>query len=293
MNKKGNSKKYHYFYKITNIINGHYYYGVHNTDNIDDGYMGSGVRLRLAYKKYGIENFTKEILKYFDTSDEAFTYESNIVTENLVKDIECYNCELGGINVDTTGFAVVKNSIGEHFLVDINDENYKNGKYVGVTKGLVSAKDNNGNIFIVSVNDERLKNGSLKYIWQGRKHKQETINKIKQTLKEKKIHVGKNNSQYGTRWINKNGINKKIKQEDLNQFLSEGWKIGRIINSDIRKKMNKARIYLGSPNTVWVSNINDKKSKRIKKQDLQIYLNDGWIIGRKFVKKKVTKEKGN
>ena len=67
---RGNTLKYHYFYKITNNINGHFYYGVHNTNNINDGYMGSGTRLHYAYKKYGIENFSKEILKYFESRNE-------------------------------------------------------------------------------------------------------------------------------------------------------------------------------------------------------------------------------
>ena len=55
------NKEYHYFYKITNLINEHYYYGIHSTNNLNDGYMGSGVRLNKAYKKYGIENFTKTV----------------------------------------------------------------------------------------------------------------------------------------------------------------------------------------------------------------------------------------
>ena len=72
------NKKYHYFYKITNTINNHFYYGVHNTDDLNDGYMGSGVRLHKAYKKYGVENFKKEILKFFDSAEEAFDYEESV-----------------------------------------------------------------------------------------------------------------------------------------------------------------------------------------------------------------------
>ena len=57
---------YYYFYKITNNINGKYYYGVHSTTNINDDYMGSGKYLHRAYNKYGQSNFTKEIIKYLD-----------------------------------------------------------------------------------------------------------------------------------------------------------------------------------------------------------------------------------
>ena len=86
---------YHYFYKITNRINGHYYYGVHSTSDIDDGYMGSGKRLKHAKNLYGIENFDKEIIKFFDSDEDAYEYESQIVTQDLVKYDNCYNCMLG------------------------------------------------------------------------------------------------------------------------------------------------------------------------------------------------------
>jgi hypothetical protein len=53
-------------------VNNRYYYGVHSQeDNVPDTYMGSGTALELAFKKYGKNNFKKDILKYFDSRDKA------------------------------------------------------------------------------------------------------------------------------------------------------------------------------------------------------------------------------
>lgn len=84
-----------HIYKITNNVNGKFYYGVHNGSNTDT-YMGSGVALKKAQNKYGLNNFSKEILLWFDTVEEAYEYEAVIVNEKMVKSDNCYNLCIGG-----------------------------------------------------------------------------------------------------------------------------------------------------------------------------------------------------
>lgn len=87
----------HYtIYKITNLINNKIYIGKHQTEDLNDGYMGSGKRLALAIDKYGIENFQKEILFQFDNEADMNAKEAELVTEEFVKEETNYNLCPGG-----------------------------------------------------------------------------------------------------------------------------------------------------------------------------------------------------
>ena len=94
--KQKNEKKHNYFYKTTNKVNGKYYYGIHSTDNLEDGYMGSGNTILRAFKKHGKENFIKEIIADYQTRKEASDHEKSVVTEELIELGECYNLRTGG-----------------------------------------------------------------------------------------------------------------------------------------------------------------------------------------------------
>lgn len=89
--------KYFYIYKTTNIINNKIYIGIHATNNLKNRYLGSGVNLTKAIKKYGRDKFVKEILKVFETYDEALLEEKTLVTPEFINDPNTYNLEIGGL----------------------------------------------------------------------------------------------------------------------------------------------------------------------------------------------------
>ena len=62
---------FHINYLTTCLVNGKRYTGAHSTDNLEDGYLGSGVLLLKDVKLYGEHNFNMEILKFCETHRES------------------------------------------------------------------------------------------------------------------------------------------------------------------------------------------------------------------------------
>lgn len=83
-------------YKTTNLLNNKYYIGCHQTNNLNDGYLGSGKHLKYAIKKYGKNNFKFEIMYSLSSKEEMFDLERSIVNEDLVNNPLTYNLKIGG-----------------------------------------------------------------------------------------------------------------------------------------------------------------------------------------------------
>lgn len=133
--------KFYYLYKITNLLNGKFYYGVHSTTNLGDGYKGSGKAINRAYKKYGKSNFKREFLEFFTNADEMFKRELEIVTEELIKDSKCYNMIVGGTGGNKN--KVIARSIltGEHKVLDKNSPEWMSGEYIHIATGTINVFD--------------------------------------------------------------------------------------------------------------------------------------------------------
>jgi hypothetical protein len=91
-----NNKKYHYIYRTTCKVTGEYYIGIHSTDNLNDGYMGSGVLLKHSIKKHGVENHKHEILEFVSNRKMLSEVEKGVLTKEILEDIRCLNLKEGG-----------------------------------------------------------------------------------------------------------------------------------------------------------------------------------------------------
>ncbi len=84
----GRQYAHHTVYKTTNTVNGKVYVGVHSTDDLDDGYLGSGKVLMASIEKNGIAAFSKEIIAIFDNRGAAMALEAAIVDEEFTTPVD-------------------------------------------------------------------------------------------------------------------------------------------------------------------------------------------------------------
>ena len=291
------TRKLHYFYKIINKLNGKFYYGIHSTYNLDDGYMGSGSKLKYMYKKYGIENFEKEIIKFFNTRKECADYEAEVVTENLVLDDNCYNVKCGGEQFNTLNSISVVDKDGNRFRCPSNDINWLNKNYSTATTGMVPVIElSTGKHMSISCD-----------IYHNNKDKYKTF---EHSIYVKHINnpdgeyflipvseYAKNKEQY----INKNAGKILVKDSSNKCYCvytdDIRYKNGELVNywqgrkhsdetkrkiSEYHKKNNPNR---GDKNPMacrcWIYNDELHENRCILKTELSTYINNGWYKGRK------------
>jgi hypothetical protein len=196
---------------------------MHSTDDLDDGYVGSGKRLWHSIRKHGLENHKCEILEFLYSREKLKIREREIVNEEILRDSQCMNLTLGGgCGWDYT------NSV----LTD--EQRTKAGKAGGYANFTFEQRSKfskeacqGGKAF------QRLWNENHDLMEQYRKNSiakaalTENVEKRKKTFSSIQHQKGEKNSQYGSRWMNKDGVLKKVSSLEVDNHLAIGWKFGR------------------------------------------------------------------
>lgn len=198
---RADKRKFHYIYKITRD-DGRFYIGMHSTDNLDDGYFGSGNLITRSVKKHGISRHSKEIIEFVDSREELKSREKEIVCLETLDDIKCMNLKLGGEG----GFSSAEHqfkaqSSGGKSCANrlVTDENFRR-EY--------------------SEKMSRSKQGHQTFL--NHKHREETKEKMRKSKNQ-----GEKNSQFGTCWVTEGIKPIKIHKQHLDEYLTKGFRRGR------------------------------------------------------------------
>jgi hypothetical protein len=220
--------------------------------------MGSGTLIRREIKKYGLDRFEKIILFQFDTEQEMLNKEAELVNREFISREDTYNIIVGGGHFLTVDTITVKDKDGVFSRVHKSDPRYLSGELVHNTTGNVVVRDKDNNILFVKKDDPKYHSGELIFIskgWASVKDKD-----------GKSLFVRLDDPRYlsgelvGTSKGYKHTVETKKRIGDANSLKQKG----------------EGNSQYG---TCWIYNTTG--NRKIKKHELEIYLNNGWIRGRK------------
>ena len=229
----------YYGYRITNLLNGKIYIGIHKLRSIyipklgdnkfPDKYFGGGTALKRSINKHGIENFQLEILYKATCIEELSNWEKEIVTEEFIKRQDTYNLKTGG----EFGGAFCEESIKKlkHSLslldrTGINNAMYGKQHTEEAKQIMKDARNKNHNDpnskyhtqeYRDKISEANTGSGNGMY---GKKHKQSTKDKMSKKAKNRTVeHQSKLNESYKYR-------PKQIVSEEKKKLMSKYHRAG-------------------------------------------------------------------
>jgi group I intron endonuclease len=198
---------------------------MHSTNELNDGYVGSGKRLKYSIRKYGIENFEFEILEFLPDRESLVNRERELINEETLKDSNCLNIKQGGSGGFSYEDSLRGSALGAAAIRNYwKDDDYRK-KMLPVRKHHNNNPDRINKIKKALYH--RYKECKIPGPFTGKRHSNETKKKMSESAKGR--NTGQQNSQFGTCWIMNDIENKKIKKSELINFLNNGWKLGRKI----------------------------------------------------------------
>lgn len=267
---------YGYIYKTTNLLNDKIYIGKKKGE-FTEKYKGSGKYLKNAINKYGIENFIVEIIEYCETLEEQNEKEKYWITYYRNQNVEMYNISDGGDGGNT--FAELADIDRQKRIQKLKENSY----FANLTseqqkqihqKGWITRRQNGKDKYTIEQKQRMSNSHKGIHMKAETKQKLSKVNKGKHLTDEHKQKIGKSNKgrirSIQTRLNMSIGRKGKCLGKD-NHFYGKH-------HSDETKKIigsyNKKRF----ENRIWINNNNE--NKRVLKNELETYLENGYKIGR-------------
>lgn len=289
-------------YKTINQVNGKIYIGQDKYN--DPNYLGSGKILHLAFQKYGIENFKKEIIEECESiellneREKFWIYYYNSTDRSIG-----YNIALGGNGGDTISNHPNKEEIKKRHSDWMKENNPTRGRkknedeierwknsYVGKYKG-----ENSPNFGSKRNESSKQKMSEVRKQWHknlSEEERSEIGKKINEANKGRECYwKGKTNDSH-SKWMKENnpfkgkthtdevkkkisGVNKKPKSEETKRKLSEankGKKPGNMVKVEIEGIIYESLTDASNKTGINLSTLRNRiKSKNIKYLNYKIY----------------------
>ena len=231
VNKENNVVPYGFIYMTKNKVTGRLYIGKHrrtmNPNDIDDSwYLGSGVLLKRAIEKYGVDNFERLILCECSDNLSLNTMEQKFISNyNAVDDNRFYNLTFGG-----DGLSIVPEFVRERMRHPHKPM-------------LDKARSNMVRTFSDEAKAKLAQNAREKLT--GRMHSAQS---------KANMSAG----HIGSRSIYKNGVYKYVKEHELQPYLDNGWILqGAKYGKKVIRKDRGTKMWVNKNNEECVIRVDD------------------------------------
>jgi hypothetical protein len=272
--------KYHYVYKITRpSIDCAFYFGIHSTDDLNDGYLGSGNRIRRSVSKHGVEKHVKEIIQQCSSRQHAIEVEKSLVTSEILNDRNCLNLVEGGyttVKFDSSGMVAIFHDLLANSHMMIYPDEFPNYESLGWKLG--SRRPKTMGVFYTLPNDQKIHRGlvlpenatryfakttkNYKWVMRGDSRRLVPHDKILETdvlcpevcatIQNKKL-------------LFKDGKFKYFDKSSISQALDDGWELRQ------RTGPQQDRVHVVKGDTrIAVS----------EQEAIHLIKNEGWTLGR-------------
>jgi hypothetical protein len=242
-----NDRIYHIVYLTTNLVNQKIYVGIHSTNNLNDNYLGSGSTLQFAIRKYGVENFKRDILYYCLTRENIFAIESRIVDLDFVKNKKTYNTKIGGTNTnlhtnETKNILSIKSTFYNKHYNKIRNKTYE--EIYGEDRSLIIKQK-----ISEALKDRIVSEETKQKMSQSQKNKivsEETKEKLRNSCLNKsdelKAKFTNKNAVRTKDWSNKisESLKGKTHSQETKQKMSQSQK-NKIVSEETKKKLRNPK----------------------------------------------------